>query len=503
MGRDISDIADEIPREDFVKTIRANLKPVSLPDDTVTAKNGKVLKMAKQRKQENSETLPKSAVTVSSEAFYDSDRKEFLIQNKAGRWLALNESQFKRWLRQQGIRAAKLPSELVSPAEKFLLEIMDDQDVRYAAPLAGRKTGFYDENGVRFLVTDSPRIIQSAPGKWNTLRAVIEGLFLNSELAHGKRQIATFYGWLKLSRSGLLTGNPQPGQALGMAGPRDCGKSLLQNLITEMLGGRSAKPHAFMTGRTDFNAELFEAEHQMLEDEFMGTGIKERLAFGAQIKAMSVNQTHSCHRKHRTAVNLRPFWRVTISLNDDPECLLVLPPLNADIADKIIVLRASRFKMPMPTTTADEAKLFWSTLIAELPAFFDYLESWKIPSDLECRRFGISGFQHPDLVQSLEELSPQQQLLSMIERAVWSVQDVWEGTAEELRDTLQSDSVTRNDAQKLLSYPQSCGWYLGRLKERYPLRFKQKRTAEKRSWKICKIDSKPDAEDQNQDQFEF
>ena len=273
-----------------------------------------------------------------------------------------------------------------------------------------------------------------------------------------------------------------------------------------MIGGRSAKPHAFMTGRTDFNAELFEAEHLMLEDEFMGTAIKERLAFGAQIKAMTVNQIHACHGKHRKPVNLRPFWRVTITLNDDPECLLVLPPLNADISDKIIILRASRFQMPMPTTTADEKERFWKTMVAEIPAFLHFLDQWEIPEELQCRRFGIAGFKHPELVQSLEELSPQEQLLSMIERALWKgVEEEWEGTAEELRELLQDDSGTRYDAQKLLNYAQTCGWYLGRLQERYPRQFIPMRTNRKRWWKICKHDAEPEDESgiTNHDEFEF
>ena len=72
---------------------------------------------------------------------------------------------------------------------------------------------------------------------------------------------------------------------------------------------------------------------------------------------------------------------MTISLNDDPEALLVLPPLDDHIEDKIILLRASRFDLPMPTGTTAERGAFWDQLISELPAYVHWLlNDFEIPS---------------------------------------------------------------------------------------------------------------------------
>jgi hypothetical protein len=37
---------------------------------------------------------------------------------------------------------------------------------------------------------------------------------------------------------------------------------------------------------------------------------------------------------------LKPFWRLSITLNDEPENLLILPPLDESLGDKIMLLRA-------------------------------------------------------------------------------------------------------------------------------------------------------------------
>ena len=74
-----------------------------------------------------------------------------------------------------------------------------------------------------------------------------------------------------------------------------------------------------------------------------------------------------------TGITHRPYRRLTITLNAEPEALLVLPPLDEHLADKILLLRSSRFPLPMPTVTKDERREFWRRLIAELPSFLHFL----------------------------------------------------------------------------------------------------------------------------------
>lgn len=123
-----------------------------------------------------------------------------------------------------------------------------------------------------------------------------------------------------------------------------------------------------MSGQTTFNADLFGAEHLMIEDEHASTDIKARRNLGSHIKALTVNETQQCHQKNCTPIILTPLWRLTISVNDEPENLMVLPPIDDSLEDKLMILRAVKQAMPMPTATNQQSQAFWSQLVQELPA---------------------------------------------------------------------------------------------------------------------------------------
>ena len=142
----------------------------------------------------------------------------------------------------------------------------------------------------------------------------------------------------------------------------------------------------------------------MIEDEECSTDIRSRNKLKARIKEITVNQTQSCHPKGREAVILSPFWRLTISLNDQDENLMVLPPITDDFADKIILLRCARPLAGFPTGTPQLRLAFWRRLTSELPAFIHHLNGWQVPPELADQRFGIRHFHHPDLLSALENL---------------------------------------------------------------------------------------------------
>ena len=422
------------------------------------------------------------------DAYYDLDRKEFLVENREGIWISHNETQFKRHLRSIGY-STKTADSLVSPAERVMLDLIDRKSVSYAAPLSGRRSGFYHEGGVRFLVTESHRLADPEEGGIPNILAIVQGLLGGED--YGEQQVGLFLGWLRAAVQSLRAGIARPGQALAIAGPADCGKSLLQKIITVALGGRSAKAALFLTGRTPFNAELFEAEHLMLEDESMSPDIRSRRALADAIKAIVVNEVHSCHRKQRTAVNLRPWWRLSISVNDDPEAMNVLPPLDDNIADKVTLLKARRFEMPMPGETLEERREFWATVEDEVPKLIHYLESTETPEKLVDRRYGVISWHHPDLVEDLHQLSGEQHLLDLIDRAIFEspTSGDWAGTHDELKAKLLDDQGTSREAGKLLDWRNATGTLLGKLAKKKPDRVKEKRTAQKRTWVITPPES--------------
>jgi hypothetical protein len=230
-----------------------------------------------------------------------------------------------------------------------------------------------------------------------------------------------------------------------------------------------------MMGQTQFNSHMFGAEHLMLEDEAESVDIRSRRHFAANIKTILTGRDQNCHAKHREALILNPLWRMSLSLNDDPERLQVLPPLDTDVRDKIIVLKVLKTRMPMPTGSPAADERFWARLVSELPAFLHYLEQWQVPEGLADDRYGIAAYQHPELVEKLEQTTPELRLLEFIDGELFhNPQTVlnharlepWEGSSTTLETRLVNPpSKIIHEARKLLTWQNSCGTYLGRLED--------------------------------------
>ena len=416
------------------------------------------------------------------DAYYDSAKREFVMRNDRGRWLSHPSQQFAMLLITSGL--AKSAKEVAA----IKMQTINTRDVHFTGSLAGHRPGFYEANGVRFLVTEGPNIITPIAGDWSTIRRLVLNL-LGADPHHGEKQVTTFFYWMRSGFESVANGQWRPSQILALAGPVGCGKSLLQRLITEVLGGRAADAFRYLNGGTEFNREMFGAEHLFIDDAQASTDKRTRLKMAAQLKSLAVGRDHQCHGKGRDALNLRPLWRCSISLNDEGECLLVLPPLRSDIADKIHVLKCSSPPEPFPTETPDAQALYWSKLVGELPAFLEAIATAAAPVGSEDARFGIKAFHHPALVAELESQSPEIILLEMIDAELWRdpCKVRWEGTAHELEATLlDTTSNVRDQVKRLLQWEFACGTYLGRLATKQPDRVANSRASSGRRWTIAK-----------------
>ena len=414
--------------------------------------------------------------------FFDPEKSSFLIPNERDEWIRVNETAMRRELRALGFSNKVSDGAYISPLDEMLSRITKEHDLNYAGPLAGYKAGLIEINSRRVLVMDSPRIIKPCSGRFDTLWALVNGML--NDAAHD--QLSYLLGWLKCARESLECCIRRPGQALTLAGTHDSGKSLLQVLITELLGGREARPYRYMSGHSEFNRELFGAEHLVIEDDNPSTDLRSRRSFGARIKEMTVNSSASCHGKNREALSLKPFWRLSISVNDEPENLMMLPPLDDSLCDKLILLRVRRPDIFIPSDTPGKER-FLKHLISELPAFCHFLAEWTIPQNLVSARFGIQHFLHPDLVEQISSLAPEAKLLDLIDTELFAAGNsaTWQGSAAELERLLsRENSDSRRQADKLFSFNTACGVYLSRLAALFPKRFIHKRRSERAYWII-------------------
>jgi len=396
--------------------------------------------------------------------FYHGREASFWREDDKGGWIKINESSAKNFVANHGYAKQVNLTEPNSEADDCIMRIQDSQNVAYVGSLAGYHSGIFEMAGNLVLVTSSPKFVEARAGEWPTLASLFEGMFVYE----GLDQRPYFYGWLKAAMASLRARHWRASQMLALAGEAGSGKSLTQNLITEMFGGRSRKPYRAMTGATTFNSELFGGEHLILEDESAAVDIRSRTNFGANIKSLLANMDQSCHAKHAEAITLRPIWRMTLTLNVEPENLLVLPPFRSDILDKIIALRVKNSPMPMLTGTPEQEKAFWARLVSELPAFLHFLETWTIPAEIVDPRYGVRAFQHHEICEKLDETSPEMRLLEFIDEEMVfdNFHREWTGTAVVLtRHLLRENSGCRDEARRLLSWGSACGSYLGRLED--------------------------------------
>ncbi len=311
-----------------------------------------------------------------------------------------------------GVHGFKLFGEDGKPsaADRGLYRIQVNGRVNYAGAICGRPAGLLIENGQRILVTRGPSLIATKAGPWPTIQGLIENLFgraAGDGLAVKQAQV--FIGWLKLARVAVSNPNEhRPGQVLALVGPPDCGKSLIQSaVITPALGGRVADPALWATGGTNFNSELWSAEHLAIGDKSLGEDGRERARLRDELKRITAAPDYPLHPKHREAMTLRPIWRVTLSANDDPESAGNLPALDASFADKIVYLRC--YAPPAPFFNEEESGAraqFAKAIADEMPAFLYDVDSFEIPAELRKARFGIAEFHHPAILDLIESGSP-------------------------------------------------------------------------------------------------
>lgn len=391
------------------------------------------------------------------EIYYDGSKNTYYRQNMRGQYIALPMRELSRFLKSKGHLAFPNDQHGLSPLDHKILEIQEHQDVDYAGPIAGYQPGRHDVGGGRVLVTAGPRLIEPRRGRWDTLKK-----FLGELLGD---QLPFFVGWLRHAVRVLRGGPPfRPGQVLIVAGPPGCGKNFLQSIITEILGQRDADPWLYMTGETPHNGDLLKSEHLFIADRAAHKDNRKRRVFGSMIKAFTVNPNQSFNPKGREAITLPIFWRLSITLNEQPENLLVLPPIEDDLRDKVMLFKAFYPEFPWSAEDNTAWGNFRKKISNELPAFLHALERWTIPPKMQDQRFGVKSYQASELLFAVDALSPEMRLLELIDSVPLPAEglDLWQGSAVELERELMN-GPHRREAERILEYPGAVGAFLSRL----------------------------------------
>jgi len=415
------------------------------------------------------------------EVWYHAPSGKFFIKDSRDKYIQIIREALKIKIARCGFNSRIQEGENVSERDAMIDDIMASYNVDHVGELAGYQSGVHTINNARILVTKSPTIIEGDKRPYQILSQIFEGMFNSGDI----QQLDFVYGWLKLARESVVNSNPSPGQCLVLAGPKNCGKSLFQDIVTEILGGRIGKPYSYMAGKTEFNSDLFAAEHWVIADEIPHRDISHRRAFGARIKDCTVNKSMQYQGKFKESLTLTPCKRLTISLNDESDNLMILPPLDESLIDKIIMLKVATPEFPLDSSGVVNRHGLWNTIKDELPGLIDHIEQFKISGENLDTRFGLKGFQHPELMDALEELNPESKLLELIDQHLLSDNKPWEGTSINLEaELLDSYSDCRRQAEKILKHPMAAKKYLMHLKKKHPNRISTRESNGKSLWVI-------------------
>ncbi|MFC7335754.1 primase-helicase family protein [Haloferula chungangensis] len=340
-----------------------------------------------------------------------------------------------------------------------------DNAVDWSGSIAGHKRGIVRKNGLSLLVTSEPTLPEPAPGAFPTISGIIRDAFPENEAR------IIFSGWLAGAIRAVRYGIHQAAPLLVMAGTVNTGKSLLAWITAQLLGGRVGHPFTAWSGTLPWNDDLVGAELLLIDDSVGTTDIRKRKEFGARFKEAIYGGEVQVNRRNVSAISLRPVWRVMVCCNDTPESLAIIPPIDDDLDDKVILLRVNKITVPPGTSTPEGKLSFQKEIRAELPAFTAWLEGMTIPDALADSRAGVRAWRDAELEEALGNIAEESRLEDLLRIALdrgafnLSPGESREVPACDIEATLcDADSPVRSQANSLLSKHYSIsGKLLGKL----------------------------------------
>jgi hypothetical protein len=434
-----------------------------------------------QEPEVESPTVEESAAKYSTpiEFFYRHKTKDFLML-RDGEITPLNEGQVKMALRQEDM--VENDRDVLEAA---VWDIMTNAGVHYDGSLPGYCLGVHIEGGKRYLCDSAATWLEGTPHEgelgvnFPTIWALLQGLLGIGEPSapdYNKAVVRLLWS-LKVSRESLKAAlrppsatskrQVRPGQATVFCGPKNCGKSLIVNhIITPLLGGRMMDAHkAFASGSEGFNGELLSAEVWTVDDKVHANDLKSRKQFASSIKSWLYSGSVGFHPKFKEQITIKPWARLFIMCNDEPEAIRVLPPLTSDIDDKLHLFRCTNGNK-LSTSTMEDYESYSALLASELPAFAGAVDAIEIPERQRCQRNGIKSWHDPHIVRLLAEQTPENGLAHLLSHAmsIGVISKQLKLGAMGILDALRASEDTKWQARNLThDDPAILGRYLARM----------------------------------------
>jgi len=389
------------------------------------------------------------------------DGKNYFVRLDNGEHFMALKDEVRLDLRaRHGLSAKVGKGENLSEVEKALFTIHNEKRVSAALPFAMIKEHIVDYDGEKYFNTSNIRPLKPANGeqKWGENFPIIADWL---DTIFGEEQLKYELAWLHYGYKGAIDGRPEKGHAHFLVGEPNCGKTLYNTTILAGLFGGHIKASEYLVGKADnFNEHLFTKFLWTVDDEAPTASRAMHTSFTAKIKEHVANNEFLMNGKFKTPGRAKWSGRLSITLNDDPVSLRILPDLDMSVKDKVMIFRMKPF--------TKFTRCFKDKITKELPYFAKFVHDFSIPDDMLDVRFGVQAY----IEDSIKEISeadsqwgPIVELLRMFRDIYFdknnSAESDWLGTTSDLM--LRLAGIER--AQVLLRdvNPNKLGWGLRHL----------------------------------------
>jgi len=325
--------------------------------------------------------------SATGDVFYDG---RMFWSHDGNRWVSLTKEDQILDLKCMGLSTRIRKGETASEVDRTVRDIQKRRRVDAALPVAGLPAGKMTIHNSTTVILNTSRVRAMEPAEtgdgnaWPWLGQFLEGLFANQQ----DNPLDHFLAWLKRAYLSLRDGKPLMGQAIFICGPKNNGKTLLsQRVIVPILGGLQRDPYDYLTGKADFNAELFESFVWTLDDADSPRDTDKATVL-AKIKDAVVNPNHAYHLKYGAKTSVPWNGRIVSTLNDDSASVGLLPEVNENTRDKLCFFASQEYRGTWGTNEEIE-----SVLEREVPHFARWLLDWEPPAEVrQGGRMGVKSY---------------------------------------------------------------------------------------------------------------
>jgi hypothetical protein len=348
-------------------------------------------------------------------------------------------------LKVQGFSHRIKKKETKTEVDEIISTIRTDQRVYAACPFIHTHERFVVHNSNRYLNINH-RMPMPPAGKeeceddtnFPWLSEFLDGFF-DDALQDGERPLDFWLADLQRTLRALHDGVPCSGKAEILAGGPNLGKSLMAVKIKRMIFGSGTDAGKFLLEQGSFNKELAQSFHWYVDDNQSASSSQRHMLFSETLKKHVATPEVVYHPKFQDSNVIPWYGRITITCNDDPDSLSIIPNMDMTIRDKVSLYKLNSRTLKFPPNSE-----LHDILERELPYFVGYLLFHHSPPAkvmASSVRYGVKPYHHPDLLQTAKEVTGHARLEEILE--IWreltpynpkdpADSPTWEGTSAAL-----------------------------------------------------------------------